>query len=429
MRQSQAATLSILIWSVPIFLCKGEDRTCRKSAGLSNFRLKNSFFLLAGGYHKFPSKLSKVSCVAADSSLDCAGTAANHISLSRRAGFTIQGDIMSISSIVQIAERLLNGNQNQDSGTSSKSKPAQAIVQGRNNQTEFGDRFTRSGQAGEENAAGETGFLQVEQLRFTALNIQANGGDATPSPPSAATPPAAEVTPAVAAAPATAVAATVSTGSVPLTTGGTIAAAAAEPTAVAPVAVPAAAVPQNAAANTVAQQTTTAATTPSTVQTQQDLQSLNASLSALGLNAAEIAAFDQFASVLLQFDPNALQDLQNQLNLLAAQFETQNAPATTAPATNSAAGAAPATTAAAQTPANPPGFQLNELSISFKGVQETVKQGVQNGGAAATTTLSAFSLQLKEVSVTLTNPAGQTTQVQTPQSATTPSAVAQAATA
>jgi hypothetical protein len=384
---------------------------------------RNSFFAPAGKFSKFSSKFPKVSCVPADTSVDCAGTAANHISLSRQAGFTIQGDIMSITSIVQIAERLLNGNQNQDPGNSGKSKPAQAAVRGQNNQTEFGDRFTRSGLAGEENAAGDTGFLQVEQLRFTALNIQANGGNAAPAAPTTAatpttaTPPAAAAAPAAATVPATAVATTVANGGAPATTGGTAATAV-----------------QNAAATAVAAQTTTAATTPNAVQTQQDLQSLNASLSALGLNATEIAAFDQFASILLQFDPNALQDLQNQLNLLATQFQTQNSPATTAPATNTAAGtipaanpaatATPSTTAAAPTPTNTPGFQLNELSISFKGVQETINQGTRNGGTAATTILSAFSLQIKEVSVTLTNPAGQTTQVQTPQTATAPTAAA-----
>jgi hypothetical protein len=38
--------------------------------------------------------------------------------------------------------------------------------------------------------------------------------------------------------------------------------------------------------------------------TQNSLQTLNSALAALGLNAAEIQAFDQFASVILQFDPN-----------------------------------------------------------------------------------------------------------------------------
>ncbi len=333
---------------------------------------------------------------------------------------------MSISSIVQIAERLLNGNLGQDQGNQGKSKPAQRATQGQNNQTEFGDRFTRSADTADGNAAGETGILQVENLRFTAVNIQSSGGNTA----TAATSPAAAATGGNTA---------VSTGVTP--------AAAAVPVLAATNPAAATVVPQNTAAGAVvpaigaaitatpaAPQGATAAAAPNTVQTQQDLQGLNASLSALGLNAAEIAAFDQFASVLLQFDPNALQDLQNQLNLLATQFQTQNAPRTTAPspnaaatptpAANSTATATPATAAVAPPPANAPGFQLNELSISFKGVQETVNQGTQNGGTSATTTLSAFSLQIKEVSVTLNNPAGQPTQVQSPQAAVTPTAAA-----
>jgi hypothetical protein len=303
---------------------------------------------------------------------------------------------MSISSIVQIAERLLNGNLGQDQENQGKSKPAQRATQGQNNQTEFGDRFTRSADTADGNAAGETGILQVEKLRFTAVNIQSSGGNTA----TAATSPAAA---------ATVVPQNTADGAAVPAIGAAITATPAAP------------------------QGATAAAAPNTVQTQQDLQGLNASLSALGLNAAEIAAFDQFAAVLFQFDPNALQDLQNQLNLLATQFQTLNAPATTAPSTNAAAATTSTTNTAATTtpattaappPANAPGFQLTELSISFKGVQETVNQTTQNGGTLATTTLSAFSLQIKEVSVTLTNPAGQTTQVQSPQVAATPTAAA-----
>lgn len=321
---------------------------------------------------------------------------------------------MSISSIVQIAERLLNGNPGRDQQSSGKSKSTQRTTQGQNNQTEFGDRFTRSGETVDGNAAGESELLQVESLRFTVVNIQSKGGNATATAPPAATLQATTAAPPLAAATAGA------PGGAPASTGGTTTALA--PAIAATVASPTTVALQNIPANAVALPITAA--TPSTVQTQQDLQSLNASLSALGLNAAEIAAFDQFASVLLQFDPNALQDLQNQLNLLAAQFQTQNAPATTTPARNAAPAAEPIATVAAPPTANSPGFQLNELSISFKSVHETLNQGTQNGGPSATSTLSAFSLQIKEVSVTLTNPAGQTTQVQSPQTAAAPTAAA-----
>src|ERR1700756_3331934 len=130
---------------------------------------------------------------------------------------------MSISSIVQIASRLLNGDSGRDPQGQGKSKVAPAESQAQNNRTEFGDRFTPSAQGDAANAAGATGLFQVEQLRFTAVNIQAP-------------------------------------------TGNTAAATATSP----------------------------ATATPSLIQTQQDLQTLNASLTSLGLNAAEIAAFDQF---------------------------------------------------------------------------------------------------------------------------------------
>jgi hypothetical protein len=141
---------------------------------------------------------------------------------------------------------------------------------------------------------------------------------------------------------------------------------------------------------------------------------LNASLTSLGLSVAEIAAFDQFAGVLLQFDPNALHDLESQLNLLATRFQTQNA--------------APAATP--QSPATSPSFQLTELSISFTGLNETLSQGNQGNGSGTATQISAFSLQIQEVRVTLSNPAGQTAQLQVPQAdaattaTTTPAGIA-----
>jgi hypothetical protein len=163
---------------------------------------------------------------------------------------------MSISSIVQIASRLLTGDSGQDSQGQGKSKITPAASQAQSNRTELGDRFTPSAQSEAANATGGAGFFETEQLRFTAVNIQTPAGTAaaTPAPPAtAAVQPTAAPNPTAPAAPA--------------------------------------------------------ATTASPIQTQPDLQSLNASLVTLGLNAAEIAAFDQFAGVLLQFGPNSLQDL------------------------------------------------------------------------------------------------------------------------
>lgn len=279
---------------------------------------------------------------------------------------------MSISSIVQIANRLLNGDSGQDPQGQGKNKIAQT-GSAQNNRTEFGDRFTPSGQGEAASAAGGAGLFQLEQLRFTAVNIQAAAGNAAtgaaPTPANAVAQPQPAVTGNPAAATTTA--------------------------------------PATPAATTPA---TPVATTTSPVQTQQDLQALNASLTSLGLNAAEIAAFDQFAGVLLQFDPNALQDLQSQLNLLAARFQTQNA----APAASTAA-AAPA--ANAQTAAASPNFQLTELSVSFTGLKETLTQGNQSNGTGTTTQISAFNLQIQEVRVTLSNAAGETARLQVPQAA------------
>jgi hypothetical protein len=272
---------------------------------------------------------------------------------------------MSISSIVQIANRLLNGDSGQDWRGQGKNKITPAASQGQTNRTEFGDRFTPSAQGEATGAAGATEFFQAEQLRFTAVNIQTPAGNG--------------------AAP----------GTEPLAT------AVAQPTAVGNGAIPAA----TAAAPVAA--------VVSPVQTQQNLQALNASLNALGLNAFEIAAFDQFAGVLLQFDPNALQDLQNQLNLLASRFQIQNAAPATAPAVN------------AQTPSASPNFQLTELSISFSGLNGTLtqtNQGTQGNANGTTAQFSAFSLQIQEVRVTLSNPAGEPTQLQVPQATTATSA-------
>jgi len=270
---------------------------------------------------------------------------------------------MSITSIVQITERLFSGNIGKDPQDQGKNHAAQATTQAQGNRTEFGDRFTPSEQANPANAPGGSGVFQLERLRFTAVNIQTGGGNAATT--NAAAPAAAPAAPAVPAAAAI---------TAPVTT-------AARPAA--------------------------AATTASTTQTQQELQSLNSALTALGLNAVEIAAFDQFAGILLQFNPNALQQLESQLNLLAAQYQTQKAPA---PAATPAA--APTTPAAAPVT---PQFQLTELAISFTGVNETLSQGTQNDGNNTTTQISAFSLQVQEVRVSLTNPVGQTTQLQAPQ--------------
>ncbi len=64
------------------------------------------------------------------------------------------------------------------------------------------------------------------------------------------------------------------------------------------------------------------------------------------------------------------------------------------------------------------GFQIQELSIKFSGVQETLNQSGANGQAGNTSVqLSAFNLQVEEVNLTLANGNGQTAQIQAPQPA------------
>src|ERR1700756_2427489 len=95
---------------------------------------------------------------------------------------------MSISSIVQIASRLLNGDSGQDSQGQGKEKITPATSQAQTNRTKFGDHFTPSVPGEATGAAGATGFFRAEQLRFTAINIQTpTGNTTTPATPGGGT--------------------------------------------------------------------------------------------------------------------------------------------------------------------------------------------------------------------------------------------------
>ncbi len=309
---------------------------------------------------------------------------------------------MSISSIFQIADRLLNRDLPRNSEHSANPKPAQSDAA--NTIAVHGDRFTSSEQTGAANIAGEAGIFQFEKLRFTAVSVQTTGANnAAPAPAPSTGQTATPLTttapiplPAVNTAPQAAPAVATATGQTATT----------PPVAILPAINIVPAVAAQAAPQSVA-------------QSQAALQALNSALVALGLDPAAIAAFDQFAGVLLQINPNALQDLQTQLNSLAQQFTTSTGTAATQAPTNTTA--APAANAAA----NPPGFQLTALSIKFTGINETVQQAGQNGNPGTTTQISAFRLQIREVSVSLAAPNGQAVQLQSPQAnAATPAAPA-----
>jgi hypothetical protein len=299
---------------------------------------------------------------------------------------SLEGRAMGITAILQIADQLLNGFQQQVAnpdkiGTAKQSPETQTAG------PVGEDTFTSSQQTGTANTASEAGIFQVEQFNFTAVNTR------TPTPAAAPTNP------------------NVAANNAPAIPTANIAPPAAVTNAVQPAATSTAAVPVNAAPIVAPE------------STQNSLQTLNSALAALGLNAAEIQAFDQFASVILQFDPNGLQILQTQLNALATRFGSA-APAG-ANATSSTNSANSANNSAAA-----PNFQLNGLSVSF-GVASGSPSGASN--ASATTNgnqqSSAFQLQISEIQITLTAPNGQTVQLGSSQPAAGTQNIAQPAAA
>jgi hypothetical protein len=158
------------------------------------------------------------------------------------------------------------------------------------------------------------------------------------------------------------------------------------------------------------------------------LQSLNASLIALGLSQDEIDVVDRVAQLIKNFSPAAFTSLVNQLQVLAQDSGQANAANTTNAATNSAATATNNTAGNTQTSG---GFTIEALSIKFAGINEILQQ---NGNSANNGKLlfSAYNLQVSEAQLTLSNPAtGQKAQIQVPQGATpaTTTSLATAATA
>ncbi|HKV63594.1 MAG TPA: hypothetical protein VJO16_16935 [Candidatus Acidoferrum sp.] len=167
--------------------------------------------------------------------------------------------------------------------------------------------------------------------------------------------------------------------------------------------------------------------------TQSQLLALNSALYALGLNDSQLAQIDQIASLIQVFNPLAFTSLVYQLEALA-QTSAQQAAApisktasgtpSSSPATaNTPAAAVPAAGTSGNTagPNTTGGFQIQELVIKFSGVQESFAQtgsGAQGGNS--NTQLSAFSLQVEEINLTLSNPAGQSFQVTSPQAAAAP---------
>jgi len=276
---------------------------------------------------------------------------------------------MGISSLVQLASSLF-GADSQVSQTSTQDQSGQPRVHHHHHHdSDAGDRYTPSSDSADSNASNASqnvSSFQYESLSFSALNIST-----LPAPAASA----ANSTAATAPGDATTTASPTS--------------AVADPT-------PATA---STAADATTQPASATGAAAATASSNQDpLQAVNAQLSSLGLSNDQIQAFDQVANLILQFSPAAFQDLVNQLSAFASQFAAQ----TSAAASDSSANASP-------------GLQLTELSVRFSGLNETLSPTGQSSGAASTEQISAFKLQVQEVSLTLSDSTGQSTQIQVPQ--------------
>jgi len=307
---------------------------------------------------------------------------------------------MSLTAIVNLAERILNNSSkgSGDSNVSSKrSKPVATV----NAESNSGDQFTPS-VANEVDA----GLFQVTQISLLSAaaefflsrtnSPQGNspvvpaeaplGARATPAI-SLPTTSAAQNSPQALASTANTVHAGSSTPSVAPTA-----------TASAPLATPLASSTISAVGSSLSQ-----------------LQSLNNALSALGLDPAELAQVDRIANLIQDFSPLAFTSLVYQIEALANANTSQSVAAASS---SSNAGIAAAT-------GNTPGvkatgsFQVSELAIKFSGVQESIAPvGANAQSGSPSIQFSAFNLQVQEINLTLTNQAGQSVQVSAPKTAT-----------
>jgi hypothetical protein len=164
------------------------------------------------------------------------------------------------------------------------------------------------------------------------------------------------------------------------------------------------------------QAATPVATAAPSVQDQ--IQSLNTALAALGLSNADIQQIDRIATVIQNFSPAAYTALVNQFQEAAQQASRQNAGpiAGSANATASSKTSANTNTGAN---ANSGNFQVNGVSIHFAAPPEAANSAAANGGSqesgANNGQTAAANLQIQQVQITLTNGNGETIQVQAPQ--------------
>jgi hypothetical protein len=181
---------------------------------------------------------------------------------------------------------------------------------------------------------------------------------------------------------------------------------------------------QQVGATPVAQAATTAVGTTTNVQNQ--IQSLNTALAALGLSNYDIEQIDRIATVIQNFSPTAYTDLVDQFQQLARQVSQPagaNVPAPASAPANTSVVAGTNATANANTGTNantPAGnFQVQGITINFTGVQEAANSStvISSGQGASTTNTESqtVNLQIEQVQFTLTNGNGQAVKVLAPQ--------------
>jgi len=246
---------------------------------------------------------------------------------------------MALIGIVQFAEKLLNQAQENDQTQQTNSKQAGQTKAAGNSD---GDQFTPSAQ----NAGQDAGLFHVSNF-----SIFSAAADFILTEPATAQAPAAgsngataqtagtndDATNAAAtaqAANANAAAASAATQATQQNAAATVAVAANAPTPAAtnPPALPAAQDTATNAATTAsgAAAADAAADTTAAANAQTELQSLNATLAALGLSPDEITVIDRVAQLINDFNPQAYTDLINQLEALAQAVAPQTGAATTA---------------------------------------------------------------------------------------------------
>ena len=311
---------------------------------------------------------------------------------------------MSIVAIVNLAERLLNhsSEQGQDSSTTSKqNKPGQAAA----SSPTFEDQFTSSSVNGLQNQQ-EPGLFQVN--RFALFSAAANFFLAQAPNAAPANPEATQVTKTETTSQAQNTAtvrpvtnvdlapvAAVSTPAVqPANNADTLRGAALNVSG--PTAIQAPANTEEVQAATSIPQTASSSAQPNA---QSQIQALNNALAALGLSAADMAVIDRIAALISDFNPTAYTSLVQQLEFLA---QSQAA----APANGSSPLANPSN-----------GLQIQELTVRFSAVNETLQSGNAQTGGGTKVQVSAFNLQVEGIRITFTNNVGKTVQVEAPQAA------------